>query len=240
MVNIFSLSEAFIMLGGLDGALMKKAGFDLVAFDMDGVLVDYRSCWTWIHDHFSVDNEDALNEFIDGRIDDMEFMRRDIALWKERNPCLCRSDLDSILEPLPITDGIAETVNALRAAGIKTVIITGGIDIVAERIARHYGFDDFLANGVECDEQGRVTGEGVLRVELKNKRAALESFLAKYSVTKERAASIGDSFIDIPMFEASGMSIAYNPSDEMVVRKATHVVRSQNLTAVLPYILDAK
>jgi phosphoserine phosphatase len=202
--------------------------------------VDYRSCWTWIHDHFSVDNEDALNEFIDGRIDDMEFMRRDIALWKKRNPDLNRADLDSILEPLPMTTGIAETVNALKAASIKTVIITGGIDIVAERIARHYGFDDFLANGVECDGQGRVTGEGILRVELKNKRTALESFLTKYSVRKDRAASIGDSFIDIPMFEASGMSIAYNPSDEMAARRATFVVRSKNLTAILPYILEGQ
>jgi phosphoserine phosphatase len=222
---------------GLNVLLTRKKGFDLVAFDMDGVLVDYRSCWTWIHDHFSVDNEDALNEFIDGRIDDMEFMRRDIALWKERNPCLCRSDLDSILEPLPITSGVEETVSALKAAGMTTVIITGGIDIVAERIVRHYGFDDYLANGVECDERGLVTGEGVLRVELKNKRAALDYFMAKYSVSRERVASIGDSFIDIPMFQASGMSIAYNPLDEVVARSATHIVRSQNLMAVLPYLL---
>jgi phosphoserine phosphatase len=220
--------------------LRKEAKFDLVAFDMDGVLVDYTSCWTWIHDHFSVDNEGALNEFIEGRIDDREFMRRDIALWKQRNPDLNRTDLDAILEPLPITTGIAETVNALKAAGIKAVIITGGLDIVAERIATHYGFDDFLANGVECDDQGMVTGEGILRVELKNKRAALESFLAKYSVRKERAASVGDSFIDIPMFEASGMSIAYNPSDELAARRATYVVRSQDLTAVLPYLLKGK
>jgi phosphoserine phosphatase len=229
--------EAFITLGVLGDAPMTGKRFDLVAFDMDGVLVDYTSCWTWIHDHFSVDNETALQEFIEGRIDDREFMRRDIALWRARNPGLNRNDLDSILEPLPITNGISETVSALKAAGMVTVIITGGIDIVAERIARRFGFDDFLANGVECDEEGKVTGEGVLRVELKNKRAALESLLSKYSVVRARAASIGDSFIDIPMFEASGMSIAYNPSDDLAARKATHVVRSQDLTAVLPYLL---
>jgi len=212
--------------------------FDLVAFDMDGVLVDYRSCWTWVHDHFHVDNEEALNLFIEGKIDDMEFMRRDIALWKEKNPCLCREDLNSILEPLPITRGIEETVSALKAHGIRTVIVSGGIDIVAERIAEHYGFDDFLANGVECGPDGKVTGEGVLRVELKNKKAALEFLLRKHGVSKERTASIGDSFIDIPMFEASGMSIAYNPSDDVVRKKATYVVESTDLTAVLPYILD--
>jgi phosphoserine phosphatase len=216
---------------------LTRGRFDLVAFDMDGVLVDYRSCWTWIHDHFSVDNEEALDLFIRGEIDDLEFMRRDIALWKERNPGLCRRDLDHILEPLPITKGIDETVRALKANGIRAVIISGGIDIVAERIAHHYGFDDFLANGVECDREGLVTGEGVLRVELKNKRAAMEALLRKYEVPRERAASVGDSFIDISMFEASGMSIAYNPSDDMVRRHATHVVEGQELTAILPLVL---
>ncbi len=91
---------------------------------------------------------------------------------------------------------------------------------------------------MECDAEGRVRGEGVLRGELKNKMAALESFLCKYHVPKERSASIGDSFIDVPMFEASGMSIAFNPSDDEVVRRATYVVRGNNLTRILPLVLD--
>ncbi|MEM0449036.1 MAG: HAD family phosphatase [Methanomassiliicoccales archaeon] len=215
-----------------------KRKYDLVAFDMDGVLVDYRSCWTWIHDHFSVDNERSLELFVRGEIDDLEFMRRDIALWKAKHPTLCRDDLRSILEPLPMSEGIAETVSRLKESGVRTVIISGGIDLVAERIARRYGFDDYFANGVECDEKGLLTGEGILRVQLKNKRAALESCMAKFNVPRERTAAIGDSFIDVSMFEAAGMSIAYNPSDEVVRRSATYVVEGGSLTAILPYILD--
>lgn len=212
--------------------------YDLVAFDMDGVLVDYRSCWTWVHDHFGVNNEVSYHDFMAGRIDDMEFMRRDIALWKEKSPELEEEDLRCILDPLPITDGIGETVAALKAAGIRTVIVSGGLDIVAARIADRYGFDEYWANGVETDVNGKLTGEGVLRVELRNKAYALGSILHRYSVPKERAACVGDSFIDIPMFEACGMSIAYNPTDDTVGKRATYVVVSKNLQAILPLILE--
>jgi phosphoserine phosphatase len=176
--------------------------------------------------------------FVQGEIDDREFMRRDIALWRKRNPQLDIKGLRCILESLPFNEGIEETVAALRAQGIKTVIVSGGLDIVAERIADRYGFDDFIANGVESDQSGRLTGEGVLRVELLNKKMALETLLAKYSVRPERAACIGDSFIDIPMFKACGMSIAFNPMDKRVIDNATYVVRDQNLRAVLPFILN--
>ena len=105
--------------------------FDLVAFDMDGVLVDYSSCWTWVHHYFGVDNEPALLSFVNGEINDMEFMRRDIALWRDRDPRLDLDGLRCILEPLPFNKGIGETVTSLKEHGIKAVIVSGGLDIVA-------------------------------------------------------------------------------------------------------------
>ncbi len=204
---------------------------------MDGVLVNYTSCWTWVHDHFKVTNEASLNAFIRGDIDDMEFMRRDIALWRKQRPELCRRELESILEPVPMNKGIAETVRSLRDNGMKCVIVSGGLDIVAEKVASGFGFDDWVANGVACDENGRLTGEGLLRVELRNKRAALDQMLQKHRVDRSKAACIGDSFVDIPMFEGCAYSIAFNPTDDMAAHKASVVVRSDGLDAVLPYLL---
>ena len=91
--------------------------FDLVAFDMDGVLVDYTSCWTWVHHHFGVDNEPALLSFVSGEIDDMEFMRRDIALWRGRSPQLDLDGLKCILEPLPFNEGIGEHIDLMCGIG---------------------------------------------------------------------------------------------------------------------------
>ncbi|HSA35952.1 MAG TPA: haloacid dehalogenase, partial [Methanomassiliicoccales archaeon] len=95
--------------------------FDLVAFDMDGVLVDYLSSWTWVHDRFGVSNEESVISFMDGEIDDMEFMRRDIALWLKHRPGLNLKDVERELLRLPINPGIGATVQALRERGTKVV-----------------------------------------------------------------------------------------------------------------------
>ncbi|MGD0057646.1 MAG: HAD-IB family phosphatase, partial [Methanomassiliicoccales archaeon] len=174
--------------------------YDLVAFDMDGVLVKYPSSWTWVHHHFGVTDETALEEYINGGIDDREFMRRDISLWIARKSDLCKTDIDAILEGLPVTDGIGATVSELRSEGIRTVIISGGLDSVAKHISELYGFDAWIANGLECDRAGKLTGEGILRVELTNKRVALDSFLERWKIARDRTACVGNSFVDVSMF----------------------------------------
>ncbi|MCX6650108.1 MAG: HAD family phosphatase [Methanomassiliicoccales archaeon] len=211
--------------------------YDLVAFDMDGVLVDYLSSWTWVHDRFGVSNEESVISFMDGEIDDLEFMRRDIALWLRHRPGLRLPDVETELLRLPINPGIGRTVGALQARGVRTVIISGGLDLIAGKIAREYGFDAQWSNGLAADQEGRLTGEGVLRVELCNKKKALQEAQGLFGVLPERTASIGNSSIDVSMFEGSSLGIAFNPIDEEVVRNADHVVRNADLSAVLPYLL---
>lgn len=219
----------------------KERAYDLVAFDMDGVLIDYPSTWTWVHDHFGVRNRAAVDAFLRDEIDDMEFMRRDISLWVGKRPGLCRSDMTQILDPLPLMKGLSETLRELKGRGIKCVIVSGGLDMVAGRLAEEYGFDDYAANGFECDQEGLLTGNGVLKVWLKSKRAALEHFQSDFGVPPERTVSIGDSFIDVSMFELSALGIAFNPIDDYVVEKADHVIREHDLRLVLPFILpDAR
>lgn len=214
-----------------------EVAYGLVAFDMDGVLVDHPSSWTWVHKHFKVDNEASLVAYIEGRIDDREFMRRDINKWLSVRRDLCLRDIDEILRPVPVTPGIRETVSALHSHGMRCVIVSGGLDMAAKRIAEANGFDDHIANSLACDENGHLTGEGVLRVELTNKRQALERFQERYGVPAERTVAIGNSFVDVSMFSTSGLSIAFNPIDETVERSADVVLRSRDLRDVLRPIL---
>ena len=211
--------------------------FDLVAFDMDGVLVDYLSSWTWVHDRFGVSNEESVISFMDGEIDDMEFMRRDIALWLKHRPGLNLKDVERELLRLPINPGIGATVQALRERGTKVVIISGGLDLIAEKIAKEHGFDAQWSNGLQADANGDLTGEGVLRVELCNKRRSLREAQEMFGVTPERTAAIGNSSIDVSMFQTASLGIAFNPIDEEVIQGAHHVVRDASLSAVLPFLL---
>lgn len=211
--------------------------YDLVAFDMDGVLFDHRSSWAWIHEQYGVDNEESFNAFIMGEIDEPEFMRRDIKLWMDTAPGVKRNDIVSFFRNMPLIKGIQETVAALRWNDIRSVIISGGIDIAAEMISNEYEFDGFSANSLEVDDLGRLTGEGIVNVDLCDKGIKLREYIEGFGTVPERTVSIGNSYTDIKMFENSGLSIAFNPIDNMTAESADRVIVSDNISDVLDVIL---
>lgn len=211
--------------------------YDLVCFDMDGTLTDVRSSWKWIHDCLGVDPEANYQAYLKGEIDEAEFMRRDIALWHQVKPDICIADLVHLFQSMPLVEGIQETVAALEDAGMHCVIVSGGIDLAAEMLTNEFGFEDFAADYLCTNPDGTLTGEGGKHVDLRDKGIWVRKFQEKYSVTKERTVSVGNSFTDISMFDNSGMSIAFNPTDEYTSDAATHTVRSRNIADILDYLI---
>jgi len=211
--------------------------FRLVCFDLDGVLTDHISSWVWVHDNFGVSNEMSYDAYVREEIDDMEFMRRDIALWKSRMPGIGVRDVDAILRGVPLIPGAHDLMNALRENDITTGIISGGIDLLARQVAQRLGIDFYVANGLESDENGVLVGEGISRVPLRDKAAAIRDAAERFDLSKEDIAAVGDTYIDIPMFEACGFGIAFNPSDERVTQAADVVVREKDLSLLIPLLV---
>lgn len=212
--------------------------YDLVCFDMDGTLTKLRSSWCWVHSCFEVDNEPAYQAFCNGEIDEPEFMRRDIALWTDKNPDVTIRDIAVLFRDMPLIGGIQETIACLKANGIRTVIISGGIDLAAKMLANEFGFDDYIADEILSYEDGRLTGEGKMNVDLRDKGINVRQYIEKYGTTMERTVSVGNSFTDIPMFKNSGMSIAFNPTDPYTQEAATHTVFSENIADILDLIME--
>ena len=94
------------------------------------------------------------------------------------------------------------------------------------------------ANGLEVDEDGSLTGNGILRVELVNKRKALDDFLQRWGISRQRAAAVGNSFVDVSMFKGCSLSIAFNPIDAWVAENATTVVTGDDLREILPLLIE--
>ena len=136
----------------------------LVAFDMDGTLLHVASSWRAVHDHFGDTNDEGLRRFLANEIDDREFIRSDVRVWWRHDPALTLADLRRILEPVPLMPGAHGLFERLRARRVTTAIVSGGLDLVAERIGGELGVDHVLANGLEADRDGRLTGDGIIRV----------------------------------------------------------------------------
>lgn len=211
--------------------------YDLVCFDMDGVLTKLRSSWCWVHQCFDVDNEPAYQAYCNGEIDESEFMRRDIGLWTAKKPDVTIDEITKLFQDMPLIGGIQETIACLKENDIRSVIVSGGIDKAALLIKNEFGFDDFAADEICTNPDGTLTGEGKLIVDLRDKGVNVRDFIKKYNTTPERTVSIGNSYTDIPMFKNTGMSIAFNPTDHYTSDAATYTVVSENIADVLDYIL---
>jgi phosphoserine phosphatase len=204
-----------------------------VAFDMDGTLVDVASSWAAVHAHFGVHNAEGLRLFLENRIDDHEFIRSDIRIWWRSAPDLTIEDLEAILARVPLMPGAKTLVDGLHAQGIRTAIVSGGIDLLARRIGRELGIDLVLANGFRVSADGRLTGEGIVRVPINDKERVVAGLQEQLGIAPAETAAVGNSAIDVGMFRRSRVGVAFRPEDEEVRRAATHVVAERDLAKVL-------
>ena len=219
-----------------DYNIKKLEKLKLVVFDMDGVITDTLSSWKYVHDYFNTSNEKSVEEYIQGKIDDMEFIRRDANLWKENGKSITQKRLEELLKDVPLMKGAEECIKHLKENKIKTAIVSAGINVLADNVAKKLRIKDVLANGVKTDNNGYLNGIGILNVKLMYKDIAIKNLAKKSNINLENIVAVGNSCFDIPMFEVSGLGIAFNPEDECTKKAADFVVLEKDLRKILPYI----
>jgi HAD superfamily PSPase-like hydrolase len=215
----------------------RKAGLELVLLDMDGTLVD-ASSWELVHEAFGTSNRANWERYQRGELDDVEFMRSDIALWHVGGDRKHVRDVEAALERAPLMPGARELAAGLRSRGIATCVLSGGIDLLARRVCDELGLDMFVANGLRLLESGHLSGEGLVYVEIRDKARVTRDVLARLRVARERTAAVGNSMYDVGMFRECGFGIAVNPSDPVVRRHARHVVEGKDLRGVLRLLTE--
>ncbi len=209
---------------------------EIVFFDMDGVLTDCISSWKYVHDYFNTSNHRSVDKYLKGEIDDLEFIKKDVSLWKENGKFTSYEKLSKILYEIPVMKGAKDLFSFLKKNKIKTAIVSAGIDILAKKVAKHLDIDFVFSNGFEFDDKGILTGEGVLNVELSYKDKNIAYLANSLDIEQKNCISVGNSCFDIPMFEASGIGIAFNPEDECVKKAADIIIEEKDLEKLISAI----
>ncbi len=213
--------------------IKKMDKLELVIFDMDGVLTDIYSSWNYVHNYFKSSNEKSVEAYLKGKIDDKEFIMRDANLWRENGRPIKKEKLADILSDIPLMNGAEKCISFLKRKGIKTAIVSAGLDVLAERVGKELGIDNIYSNGIKVDNNGYLSNEVILRVKLIYKNEAIDNLAKSLKISQKRIAAIGNSCFDIPMFEACGIGIAFNPDDECIIKHADHIIKEKDLSLIL-------
>ena len=211
--------------------MIKLKNKRVIVFDMDGVLVQDESSWITIHNYFKADNIGSFKDYLEGKIDYCEFMKRDIALWPRVNIKV----IEHIFDPIRITPGAEYVIKEFKKRGFITVLVSAGVDILANKINKELKLDYVFANTLDIDSEGNLLGTGKCNVELLRKDSVLISLSKKINIPLSNFVAIGDSKYDIPMLKIVGLAIAFNPKDDEVKSVADIVINDKNMNKVLNF-----
>ncbi len=204
---------------------------------MDGTLLQERSCWEYIHRHFGVDNTEMLKLYMEHKINDQEFAKSDIELWeKNSDGKVNESYINSILDEIEPMDGAEELIHSLHKNGIKTAILSGGIKYLADKWAEKWNMECAIANRIVDDEDENL--KVIIESSGHAKGPIMDQLLEKMGFTKEEVAAVGDTTVDIPLFQRSGLGIAVNTDNERVISEADYHLKENNLRKLIPVIID--
>jgi phosphoserine phosphatase len=193
---------------------LRLADYKLVAFDMDSTLINIE-CVDEIAEAAGRKSEvAAITEAVmRGEITDYKHsLRRRLALLRG----VPVTALQAVYEQrLKLNPGVEAFVQACQAAGLKTLLISGGFTFFSERIRQRLRLDFARANMLEVVD-GALTGLLLERpwgeiVDGAEKRRVLLEVAELMGIRPEQSIAVGDGANDLPMMGVAGLSIAFHP-----------------------------
>ena len=202
----------------------------VVAMDMDSTLITIE-CIDEIADMQGIKPEVAAitQSAMRGEIDFRESLLRRVALLAALPVAALQRVYD---ERLLLSPGAERMLAGFRAAGARTLLVSGGFTFFTDRLKKRLGFDETTANELEVAD-GRLTGRIVPPiVDAAAKVACLSGMRARHAQDGGIAIAIGDGANDLPMLKAADVSIAFHAKPR-VRAQASYAIDRCGLDAVL-------
>lgn len=204
--------------------------FRLVAMDMDSTLITIE-CIDEIADMQGLKPQvSAITEAaMRGELDFAESLRRRVALLEGLDAGALQRVYD---ERLRLSPGAERMLQAVQAAGLKTLLVSGGFTYFTDRLKSQLKLDYTQANQLEIVD-GKLTGKvlgGI--VDAAAKRAAVEHVCAGLGITPAEAIVMGDGANDLEMMSIAGLSVAFR-AKPVVRQQATVALNFVGLDGIL-------
>ena len=192
---------------------LRLTDFKLIAFDMDSTLINIE-CIDEIADAAGRKAQvAAITEAA---------MRGEIADYKDSLRQRVRlltgvtvSQMQQVLEQrLRLNPGAAELVQACQAAGLKTLLVSGGFTFFTDAVRERLRIDWTRSNVLEV-ANSKLTGRMVDQpwgdiCDGEEKRRMLLQTCADMGIVPAQAIAMGDGANDLPMMGAAGLSVAFH------------------------------
>ncbi len=203
-----------------------------IIFDIDGTLLPSTTLCRFLgrrlgHLALIEEMEAAWHAYA---ISNREFATRDAVNYAGRRLV----DIDRHLDDLPLIDGMAETFEAIKAAGISIMLATCSWSFGARYLQRRFALDGHC--GTDMAETGGILDGRVARFcdeDDKARRAA--RFAERLGIALADCLAVGDSRSDIPLFKLSGRAIALNARPDAKAWASEHL-ETEDLRAILPML----
>jgi phosphoserine phosphatase len=199
------------LAAGVDATFIEAgrrlSDFSLLAMDMDSTVITIE-CIDEIADMQGLKPQvSAITEAaMRGELDFAASLTRRVALLEGLDAGALQKVYD---ERLRLSPGAEALIAAARAAGLKTLLVSGGFTFFTDRVRQRLGLDYSHANVLEI-AGGRLTGKVVGGiVDADEKKRTVLRVCAELGVPASRAIVMGDGANDLKMMSVAGLSVAY-------------------------------
>lgn len=148
---------------------------------------------------------------------------------------------DNIKKDIIFTNGIKELSKFLKTQNYKLAVLSGGFKQFAEYVYNTLDFDYFLANELDVNETGEITGNLLNAKDLVDgdkKASEIQRLSKEWGIPLDDIMMVGDGGNDLKAMNVSGFGIAWN-AKPIVQMEAPGRLNSDTLYD-LKYILGYK